>query len=158
MPKKRSSAAKRQSTQLESFAEDLGRLLGTAENKARGWLDQRKAIVAQLAQLRDKTDSLLRELTEGGAKMVAAVRLARGTQRRRPLGAEKKTPQETWSPVHGRPAQRAGGTHARLLGEPQEGREEDLQEDEAWHAVSVANASTFERTPKSTKRPAVRLA
>ena len=41
MPKKRRSAAKRQTTQLESFAEDLGRLLGTAENKARGWLDQR---------------------------------------------------------------------------------------------------------------------
>jgi hypothetical protein len=80
--------------QLESFAEDLGRLLGTAENKARGWLDQRKAIVAQLAQLRDKTDSLLRELTEGGAKMVAAVRLARGTQRRRPPGTVKKTPKK----------------------------------------------------------------
>jgi hypothetical protein len=94
MPKKRSSAAKRQTTQLESFAEDLGRLLGTAENKARGWLDQRKAIVTQLAQLRNKTDSLLRELTEGGAKMVAAVRLARGTQRRRPPGAGKKTPKK----------------------------------------------------------------
>ena len=92
MPKKRSSAAKRQTTQLESFAEDLGRLLGTAENKARGWLDQRKAIVAQLSQLREKTDSLLRELTAGGAKMVAAVRLARGTQRRRPPEAVKKTP------------------------------------------------------------------
>jgi hypothetical protein len=94
MPKKRTSAAKHETTQLESFAEDLGRLLGTAENKARGWLDQRKAIVAQLAQLRDKTDSLLRELTEGGAKMVAAVRLARGTQRRRPPGAGKKTPKK----------------------------------------------------------------
>ena len=94
MPKKRRSAAKRQPTQLESFAEDLGRLLGTAENKARGWLDQRKAIVAQLSQLREKTDSLLRELTAGGAKMVAAVRLARGTQRRRPPGASKKTPKK----------------------------------------------------------------
>jgi hypothetical protein len=94
MPKKRSSAAKRQTTQLESFAEDLGRLLGTAENKARGWLDQRKAIVTQLAQLRNKTDSLLRELTEGGAKMVAAVRLARGTRRGRPPGAGMKTPKK----------------------------------------------------------------
>lgn len=93
MPKKRGSVPKNQATQLESFAEDLGRLLGTAENKARGWLDQRKAIVAQLSQLREKTDSLLRELTAGGAKMVAAVRLARGTQRRRPPGA-KKTPKK----------------------------------------------------------------
>jgi hypothetical protein len=91
MPKKRSSAAKRPATQLESFAEDLGRLLGTAENKARGWLDQRKAIVAQLSQLREKTDSLLRELTESGANMVVAVGLARGKRRGRPSGSGKKT-------------------------------------------------------------------
>jgi hypothetical protein len=89
MPKKRRSAAKRQPTQLESFAEDLGRLLGTAENKARGWLDQRKAIVAQLSQLREKTDSLLRELTAGGAKMVAVVGLAK--RRGRPPGSGKRT-------------------------------------------------------------------
>ena len=58
---------------LESFAEDLGRLLGTAENKARGWLDQRKAIVTQLSQLRDRTNELLRELTGGAADMAVAV-------------------------------------------------------------------------------------
>jgi hypothetical protein len=90
MPKKRSSAAQRQATHLESFAEDLGRMLGTAENKARGWLDQRKAIVRQLSQLREKTDSLLRELTESGANMVVAVGLARG-KRGRPPGSGKKT-------------------------------------------------------------------
>ncbi len=79
-----------QAQSLGDFAEDLGRYLGTAENKARGWLDQRKAIVAQLSQLRDKTDSLLRELTEGGANVVATVRLA-GKRRGRPLGSGKKT-------------------------------------------------------------------
>jgi len=89
MPKKRSSAAQRQATHLESFAEDLGRMLGTAENKARGWLDQRKAIVAQLSQLRAKTDSLLRELTEGGANVVAVVRLAK--RRGRPPGVATET-------------------------------------------------------------------
>ena len=69
---------------LESFAEDLGRLLGTAENKARGWLDQRKAIVTQLSQLRDRTNELLRELTGGAADMAVAVGVARGTRRGRP--------------------------------------------------------------------------
>lgn len=65
-------------------------MLGTAENKARGWLDQRKAIVRQLSQLREKTDSLLRELTESGANMVVAVGLARGKRGRSP-GSGKKT-------------------------------------------------------------------
>jgi len=46
-------------------------------------------------------------------------------------------------------------TNDQALGEPQDGREEDLQGDETWHAVSAANASTFERTPKSTNRPAI---
>ena len=76
---------------LESFAEDLGRMLGSAENKARSWLDQRKAIVTQLSQLRDKTDALLRELTEGGASLAVAVGLARGTRRGRPAGTAKTT-------------------------------------------------------------------
>jgi hypothetical protein len=79
-----------QSQALGDFAEDLGRFLGTAEHKARGWLDQRKAIVAQLSQLREKTDSLLRELAEGGANVIATVRLA-GKRRGRPPGSGKKT-------------------------------------------------------------------
>jgi hypothetical protein len=64
-------------TTLENFAEDLGKLLGTAETKARGWLDQRKNIAKQLTAVRDKADELLRELTGGAAKMAAAVNQAR---------------------------------------------------------------------------------
>ncbi len=73
---------------MGDFAEDLGRFLGTAEHKARGWLDQRKAIIAQLSQLREKTDGLLRELTEGSSNMIAVVGLRR---RGRPPGSGKKT-------------------------------------------------------------------
>jgi hypothetical protein len=79
----------KQAQSLGDFAEDLGRYLGTAENKARGWLDQRKAIIAQLSQLREKTDGLLRELTEGGSNVIATVRLTK--RRGRPPGSGNKT-------------------------------------------------------------------
>jgi ABC-type transporter Mla subunit MlaD len=62
---------------LGDFAETLGRLLGTAESKARGWMDQRKQIASQLAQVRDKADQLLRELTGGAAQMAVAVTRSR---------------------------------------------------------------------------------
>lgn len=44
------------------FAEDLGRMLGTAERKANEWLSQRKAVTTQLTQLRDKATQLLQSL------------------------------------------------------------------------------------------------
>ena len=72
---------------LAGFAADLGRILGTAEHKARGWLDQRKSIAGQLAQVRDKADQLLRELTGGAANMAAAVA---GSRRGRSPGSGKK--------------------------------------------------------------------
>ena len=42
---------------IEAFAEDLGRILGTARAKADSWLGQRQAIVKQLTQLRDEASS-----------------------------------------------------------------------------------------------------
>ena len=44
------------------FAEDLGRILGQARNKADSWLGQRQVIVKQLTQLRDEASSLLNQL------------------------------------------------------------------------------------------------
>ena len=52
---------------IEVFAEDLGRILGTARAKADSWLGQRQAIVKQLTQLRDEASSLLNELGEQAA-------------------------------------------------------------------------------------------
>jgi hypothetical protein len=47
---------------IGGFAEDLGRVLGQARNKADQWLSQRQAIVKQLTQLRDEASSLLNQL------------------------------------------------------------------------------------------------
>src|SRR6187551_3793777 len=47
---------------MEEFAEDLGRLLGSAQVKAQGWLNQRKAISEHLTGLRDTANRLLAQL------------------------------------------------------------------------------------------------
>jgi len=52
---------------IEAFAEDLGRILGTARAKADSWLGQRQAIVKQLTQLRDEASSLLNQLGDQAA-------------------------------------------------------------------------------------------
>src|SRR5690349_16663232 len=48
---------------IEAFADDLGRLLGTARAKAEGWLGQREAIAKHLADIRDTATGLLAQLT-----------------------------------------------------------------------------------------------
>src|SRR5687768_12095750 len=48
---------------MEGFAEDLGRLLGTARAKAEGWLGQRQTVAKQLEQIRDTAAKLLNQLT-----------------------------------------------------------------------------------------------
>jgi hypothetical protein len=53
----------RKSAGIEGFAEDLGRLLGTAQAKAQGWIGQRHTIAKQLQQIRDTAAGLLSELT-----------------------------------------------------------------------------------------------
>ncbi len=53
---------------LEGFAEDLGKLLGQAQNKTEGWLGQRKAIAEQLTNLRDTATKLLSQLGVGGGR------------------------------------------------------------------------------------------
>jgi hypothetical protein len=52
----------------EAFAEDLGRLLGTAERKASEWLNQRTSVAAQLAKIRDTAAAMLEQLGEGRAR------------------------------------------------------------------------------------------
>jgi len=50
-------------SKLETFAEDLGRLLGAATAKAEGWLGQRQHVAKQLEQIRDTAAGLLSQLT-----------------------------------------------------------------------------------------------
>src|SRR5436189_4854105 len=83
---------------IEAFAEDLGRVLGTARAKADSWLGQRQAIVKQLTQLRDEASTLLNQL--GHQAAAAGLRgrrvanaFAAGYQKRgpgRPKGSGRK--------------------------------------------------------------------
>jgi hypothetical protein len=56
------------------FAEDLGKLLGTAERKANQWLSQRQEAVKTLTNLRDTANQLLERLQTGAASAVARKR------------------------------------------------------------------------------------
>jgi hypothetical protein len=74
---------------LEDFAADLGKLLGTAQSKAEGWLSQRAHIVEQLTAVRDTASKLLRDL---GHEAASLARRGRGTGRRpgRPKSARPR--------------------------------------------------------------------
>jgi hypothetical protein len=47
---------------IEEFAEDLGRLLGTARAKAEGWIGQRQTVATHLEEIRDTAAELLKKL------------------------------------------------------------------------------------------------
>jgi len=64
---------------IEEFAEDLGRMLGHARNKAEGWLGQRQSIIQSLTQLRDEANTLLRQLGHETSEAVSRVRHGRTT-------------------------------------------------------------------------------
>jgi hypothetical protein len=51
---------------IEEFAEDLGRLLGTARAKAEGWIGQRQTVAKHLEEIRDTAAELLKKLGGGG--------------------------------------------------------------------------------------------
>ena len=72
-------ARQRRARNIEGFAEDLGRLLGTAQARAQHWMGQRQTIVKQLQQIRDTASGLLAEL--------GMVSIGRGRRGRRFGGA-----------------------------------------------------------------------
>ena len=74
-----------------ALAEQLGRLIGTVESKAEGWLDQ-KTLNRQVEQIRDSASELLEHL--GGA-------IESGRAATRPAAAPETPPP---------PAGRSGGT------------------------------------------------
>jgi len=90
-------------SKLEGFAEDLGRLLGTAQVKAESWIGQRKAITDQLTQIRDAAQRWISELSGGGTDA--------GVQRRgprRPAASSKVLERPKRRP--GRPPAAAGAS------------------------------------------------
>lgn len=57
---------------IEAFAEDLGKLLGHAQNKAQSWLGQRKQIVDHLEGIRDTANNLLTQLGHQARRAVTS--------------------------------------------------------------------------------------
>ena len=76
---------------IEDFAEDLGKMLGSARAKAEGWLGQRQAIVKNLTELRDTASQLLSELGEKAQRAVRRGRKA-GQAAAAQVGAIKRGP------------------------------------------------------------------
>jgi hypothetical protein len=68
---------------VEAFAEDLGRLLGTAQTKAEGWMNQRKEIIKHLSEIRDTASRLLTDLGQQAERIV---------RRGRPAGSTNAAP------------------------------------------------------------------
>lgn len=64
MAKRRRGGA-RSAGKIERFGEDLGRLLGSAQAKAKHWLGQRQEIVKHLSDIRDTASRLLADLGPG---------------------------------------------------------------------------------------------
>jgi hypothetical protein len=62
MPKRPAGKQTATETRIEAFAEDLGRLLGTARAKADNWLSQRQQIAKHLTDIRDTASNLLTQL------------------------------------------------------------------------------------------------
>ena len=75
---------------LETFAEDLGRFLGTVQSRATSWLDQRKDITEQLTQIRDTANQYLEQLAGEGARLAEAVQ--RGRRGRPPGSGSQRGP------------------------------------------------------------------
>jgi hypothetical protein len=76
---------------MEAFAEDLGRLLGTARAKADSWISQREQIAKQLADIRDTASSLLSELGQQARSAIGGARTAgRGSATEPPRRRRRK--------------------------------------------------------------------
>jgi len=79
------SAANALEQRVVAFAEQLGRIAGTVQAKAEGWMD-RKTLNEQLASVRDGAADLLKQLAKGTTKVSkkkpAAAAARRGNQGR----------------------------------------------------------------------------
>ena len=86
--KREKSAQRSAEAAIGDFAEDLGRLLGTAQAKAQGWIGQRATITKSLQEIRDTASALLSELVGGAARgarqaSAAARNAGKGRKKRR---------------------------------------------------------------------------
>lgn len=89
---------------LADFAEDLGRLLGTARAKAEGWLAQRSQVTKTLQEIRDTASTLLSQLTGES-----------GVRRGRPSEAKKGTRASVRRAAHAANSGSAGRRRRRTM-------------------------------------------
>lgn len=75
---------------LDNFADDLGTLLGHAQNKADSWLGQRKAIAEQLVGVRDTAVRLLAQLGIAAERKPARAAKATGVKKKRTMSVEAR--------------------------------------------------------------------
>jgi hypothetical protein len=77
---------------LEEFSEDLGRLLGTAQAKAEGWLGQRQQITKHLEDIRTTATHLLQQLGNSAVGLTRRRGRSAGSGRGpgRPKGSVRK--------------------------------------------------------------------
>ena len=73
------SATDSMENRMLAFAEQLGRIVGTVQAKAEGWLD-RDALSAQISTVRDSASELLNQLGGAMSKQAAASRAASRTR------------------------------------------------------------------------------
>lgn len=66
----------RKDSQIEDFADELGKLLGNAQAKAEGWLGQRIQISKTLEGIRDTAAKLLTDLGHQAQRIARTGRLA----------------------------------------------------------------------------------
>ena len=105
---------------IEGFAEDLGRLLGSAQSKAEGWLGQRQMIAKQLAQIRDTASELLTQMTGGpaGRRLAVASAVTQATRKRKLSPAARKAISDAqkrrWAAVRAAKASNAKASTARV--------------------------------------------
>ena len=96
MAKRRRKGGRAQGTSTEArlggFAEDLGRLLGTARAKADAWIGQRGQIAKTLEEIRDAATGLLTQLgsSTAGTRRRGPGRPPKDTRSGRPPGTGRK--------------------------------------------------------------------
>ena len=75
---------------IEAFAEDLGRLLGTARAKADSWLNQREQIAKQLGEIRDTATKLLTEMGHQAQTVVRGARKQKAQYAPAPVSRKRR--------------------------------------------------------------------
>jgi hypothetical protein len=118
--KKTTASGDAMEQRVVAFAEQLGRIVGTVQAKAEGWMD-RETLNRQIASVRDGAADLLDQLTRGAKKVARkksqkpAARTARGASRGRSGGVVDAPGKRHRKPMPADPdAKRAASQAAKM--------------------------------------------